>query len=128
MQPILLRTFLLAIGAASLFAQTPAAPKVTHVLATLTIKPGIARDQFMKVMPTEVRETVALYLDGKIQQWYARGDGKGVVFLLDCRTVEEAKAILETLPLVKENFASFEYMPLGPLTPLRLLLATPAAQ
>jgi len=82
----------------------------------------------MKVMPTEVRETVALYLDGKIQQWYARGDGKGVVFLLDCKTVDEAKAILETLPLVKENFASFEYMPLGPLTPLRLLLTPPAAQ
>jgi len=128
MQPFPLRILLPAIAAASLFAQTPTTPKVTHVLATLTVKPGIARDQFMKVMPTEVRETVALYLDGKIQQWYARGDGKGVVFLLDCKTVDEAKAILETLPLVKENFASFEYMPLGPLTPLRLLLTPPAAQ
>jgi hypothetical protein len=125
MQPLVLRILLSAIAAVSLFAQTPAAPKVTHVLATLTVKPGVARDQIMKVMPTEVRETVALYLDGKIQQWYARGDGKGVVFLLDCKTVDEAKAILETLPLVKENFASFEYMPLGPLTPLRLLLAPP---
>lgn len=117
---------LTAIAATSLSAQAPTTPKVTHVLATLTVKPGITRDQIMKVMPAEVSDTVRLYLDGKIQQWYARGDGHGVVFLLDCRTVEEAKAILEALPLIKGNFASFDYMPLGPLAPLRLLLTPPA--
>jgi hypothetical protein len=120
------RFLILAIAATSLFAQTSATPKVTHVLATLSLKPGITRDQIHKVMQSEVRETVALYLDGKIQQWYSRGDGKGVVFLVDCKTVDEAKAILETLPLVKANFASFDYVPLGPLNPLRLLLAQPA--
>ena len=121
------RFLILAIAATSLFAQAPTTPKVTHVLATLSLKPGITRDQIQKVMQSEVRETVALYLDGKIQQWYSRGDGKGVVFLVDCKTVDEAKAILETLPLVKANFASFDYVPLGPLNPLRLLLA-PSAQ
>jgi hypothetical protein len=120
------RIVLLSLAAATLFAQPPAAPKTTHVLATLTVKQGVARDQMMKVMPTEVRETVQLYLDGRIQQWWARGDGKGVVFLLDCKTVEEAKAIVESLPLIKSNFASFDYMPLGPLSPLRILLAPPA--
>ena len=101
----------------------PAATKVTHVLATLTVKPGVQRDAIMQVMNTEVRDTVQLYLDGRIQQWFARGDGKGVVFLLDCKTVDEAKALLESLPLIKNNLASFEYMTLGPLTPLRLLIA-----
>jgi hypothetical protein len=112
--------------AASLWAQAPAKPKVTHVLATLTVKEGVSRDQITQVLDTEVRETVKLYLDGKIGQWYARGDGKGVVFLMDCATVDEAKAILDTLPLIKGNLASFEYMPVGPLTPLRLLVAPPA--
>ena len=93
--PVPARFLILAIVATSLFAQTPSTPKITHVLATLSLKPGITRDQIQKVMQTEVRETVALYLDGKIQQWYSRGDGKGVVFLLDCKTVDEAKAILE---------------------------------
>src|ERR1700678_508097 len=120
------RLGLLALAAASLFAQAPEPPKVTQVMATLTVKDGVTRDQIMKVMPIEVRDTVRLYLDGKIQQWYARGDGKGVVFLLDCKTVDEARAILEALPLAKENLASFDYMPLGPLAPLELLLA-PAA-
>jgi hypothetical protein len=119
----------LVLAAASLFAQTPEPPKVTQVMATLTVKDDVTRDQMMKVMPTEVRDTLRLYLDGKIQQWYARGDGKGVVFLLDCKTIAEAKSILEALPLIKANLASFDYMPLGPLSPLRLLLApaTPPA-
>ncbi len=120
------RFLILALSAASLFAQTPATPKVTHVLATLTVKPGITREQISPAMPNEVRDTVQLYLDGKIQQWWARGDGKGVVFLLDCKTVEEARATLEALPLIKQNFASFEYMTLGPLSPLRVLLPQPA--
>lgn len=121
-------SLILAMAAPVVFAQSPATTKVTHVLATLTVNPGITRDQIMKVMQNEVRDTVKLYLDGKIQQWWARGDGKGVVFLLDCKSVDEAKAVLETLPLAKGELASFEYMPLGPLTPLRLLLAPPSAQ
>jgi hypothetical protein len=115
------------LAAGSLSAQTPTSPKVTVVMATLTLKDGVTRDQLKKVMPTEVRETVDLYLDGKIREWYARGDGRGVVFIVDCKTVDEAKAILEQLPLVKANYASFDYMPLGPLSPLKLLL-TPAPQ
>jgi hypothetical protein len=77
------------------------------------------------VLPTEVRETVQMYLDGKIQQWFSRGDGKGVVFVLESKSVEEAKGLMESLPLSKAKFVTFDYMTLGPLTPLRLLLASP---
>jgi hypothetical protein len=73
-------------------------------------------------MPDEVRETLKLYLDGKIQQWYSRSDGRGVVFILNCTTAAEAKAITDRLPLSKANLATFEYTPLGPLAPLRMLL------
>jgi hypothetical protein len=66
-----------------------------------------------------------MYLDGKIQQWYARSDGKGVVFIMNCTTVAEAKALTDTLPLSKNSLANFEYTALGPLTPLRMLLTEP---
>jgi hypothetical protein len=79
----------------------------------------------MKVMPNEVRDTVKLYLDGKIQQWWARGDGRGVVFILNCASVAEAKALTDTLPLSRANYATFEYVALTPLTPLRMLIAEP---
>ncbi len=124
-------TFLLATalfaGTSGLQAQSTMKPTVTKVLATLTVKAGISREEMMKVMPGEVRDTVQLYLDGKIEQWYVRGDSKGVVFLMNCKTVDEAKEILEALPLLKGNFATFDYMPLGPLTPLRILMQ-PAAK
>jgi len=45
----------------------------------------------MKIMPAEIRATVPLYLDGKIQQWFTRGDGRGVIFLLNCKDVAEAR-------------------------------------
>jgi hypothetical protein len=76
----------------------------------------------MKVMPDEVRATLKLYLDGKIQQWYSRSDGRGVIFILNCTTAAEAKAITDGLPLSKANLATFEYTPLSPLAPLRMLL------
>ena len=93
----------------------------------MTVKPGITRDQIMKVMPAEVRATVRLYLDGKIQQWYSRGDGKGVIFILDIKQVSEAQALLNELPLAKAKLVDDEYMPIGPLTPLGMLLGTAAA-
>ena len=114
--------FSLALAGSSLLAQSPAQTKTTTVLATLTVKPGLQREDIMKHMQSEIRDTVQLYLDGRITQWFARADGKGVVFLIDAKSVDEAKAILEQLPLIKEKVATFEYMPLGPLTPLRLLM------
>jgi len=112
---------------ASALASAQTAPTASVVLTTLTIKADADRSQIMKTMPDEVRATVKLYLDGKIQQWYARADGRGVVFILNCSTVEAAKAITDDLPLSKANLATFEFVPLGPLTPLRMLLADPGS-
>ncbi len=104
-------------------AQAPVAPtKTSDVLVMLTVKPGIPREQIMTVLPDEVRATVRLYLDGKIRQWYSRGDGKGVVFILDCKDVAEARALMEQLPLAKGKLADFDYTPLAPLAPLGVLL------
>ncbi|HKB90189.1 MAG TPA: hypothetical protein VKC60_06700 [Opitutaceae bacterium] len=107
------------------FGQAPAPTPTTRVLASLSVKADIPRDQVMKVLPDEVRDTVKLYLAGKIDQWYSRSDGKGVVFIMNCQTVEEAKALIEELPLAKANFAELTYVPLGPLSPLRVLVGSP---
>ena len=105
-------------------AQT-SSPTTTGVMAILTVKSGVARDQLMAVMPAEIRATVQLYLNGRIREWYSRGDGRGAVFLLDARDVAEAQTIMEGLPLGKENFMDHEYIAVGPLLPLRLLMANP---
>jgi hypothetical protein len=97
-------------------------PKTTEVMVLLTAKPGVTRQQIMNIMPAEIRATVKLYLDGKIRQWYSRADGKGVIFLIDVKTVDEARAVMEPLPLSKENLMDHEYIPVGPLMPLAVLI------
>jgi hypothetical protein len=107
-------------------AQTQAfAPTTTGVIVILTVKEGITRDQIMAVMPAEVRQTVQLYLDGKVREWYSRADGRGAVFLLNAGDVEEAHAVMDGLPLAKRNLVDHAYIAVGPLTPLRLLLNNP---
>jgi hypothetical protein len=75
----------------------------------------------MAVIPDEIQATARLYLDGKIREWYSRGDGKGVVFMLDVKTEEEARGLMETLPLAKKQLMDHEYIPVGPLMPLKAL-------
>src|ERR1700741_2444891 len=125
------------LPAASVLAQTQGSPqppsgmpspKTTEVMVILTARQGVARQQIMSVMPAEIRATVKLYLEGKIRQWYSRGDGRGVVFFVDVKTVDEAHAILETLPLSKENLMDHEYIPVGPLLPLAGLIGGGPAQ
>jgi hypothetical protein len=100
-------------------------PTTTGVIVILTVKAGVTREQVMAVMPAEIRETVQLYLKGKIREWYSRGDGRGAVFLLDTGDVAEAEAIMESLPLAKQHVMDHEYVAVGPLLPLRLLMANP---
>ena len=99
-----------------------AIPKTTEVLVILTPKQGVTAQQVMAVIPAEIRATANLYLDGKIREWYSRGDGKGVIFLVDAKTEDEARALMETLPLAKEQLMDHEYIPVGPLMPLRALM------
>ncbi len=104
-----------------------AIPKTTGVLVIETPQKGVTPQQIIDVIPSEIRATVKLYFDGKIREWYSRGDGRGVIVLLDVKTEDEARAIVETLPLTKEQLMDHEYIPVGPLMPLRALMG-PAAQ
>ena len=100
----------------------------TGVFAILTTKPGVKREEVMAVMPAEIRATVQLYLAGKIREWYAREDGRGGVFLLNTKDVAEAESVMESMPLAKANMLDHEYIPVGPLKPLGLLLVNPSTK
>src|SRR5262249_36136432 len=55
----------------------------TKILAIGTINPGFEQSQVFAVLPEEVRETVDLYLDGKIEQWYSLQGKPGVAFIIN---------------------------------------------
>jgi hypothetical protein len=103
-------------------------PKVPTTKVLAISHPGArqaSQEQFAAILQHEVRETVGAYLKGKIDQWYFQTDSKGVVFVVNATTVEEAKTVLEQFPLGKAGLMEFDYISLGPLSPLRLLANPP---
>jgi len=114
------------MSVAEIQAQPPAPPKTTDVLVLMTLKSGAPREELAKVLPSEVRATVRLYLDGKLRQWFQRSDGKGVVFILPATTVADAEAIMDGLPLAQAHLVDHEYVALSPLGPLAALLGPTA--
>ena len=95
---------------------------VTKVLAIGTWTAKATPETRPPVMPFEARDTLRLMLTGKIEQWFAKSDGSGAVFLMNVTTVAEAHELLEALPLGQRQMMTFELIPVGPLWPLGLLL------
>ncbi len=120
----------LAASAGVSMAQTapmPATP-TTKILAIGTFPPGTDMKLVQHILPTEVRETAQLYLDGKIDQWYSLEDRAGVAFILNITDAKQAHEMLEALPLGKAHLMTFSLLPIGPLNPLRQLLNPPSAR
>ena len=102
--------------------------KILRLLATRTcgapftgkpIRPAVPSDLALRVkglnrywskrecLPSEVRDTVNLYLEGKIDQWYSLQDRKGVAFILNVTDPAAAHEMLEKLPLGQAHIMSF---------------------
>lgn len=92
------------------------------VLAIGTIIRPLSAEQRGQIMPREVPATLKHYLDGRIEQFWYRQDAPGVVFLMNVESVEQAREAIGGLPLVEEGFATYDFMQVGPLAPLGLLL------
>ncbi|GHO78273.1 hypothetical protein KSD_60440 [Ktedonobacter sp. SOSP1-85] len=92
------------------------------VLALGSFAKTITNEQLKQIMRKEVSDTLKLYLDGKIDQFWFREDKPGVVFLVNAASVEGARSIIEALPLGANGYLTFEYIPVGPLKPLGLLI------
>ena len=91
-----------------------------------TPRKGVTFEQVMAVIPEEIRATVNLYLDGKIPRMVFARRRQGVVFLVDAKTEDEARSVMETLPLAKAQLMDTVYIPVGPLMPLRALMNSAA--
>jgi len=83
-------------------------------------------ERWKPLLPSEVRDTVRLYLTGKIDQWYLKQDQSGVVFVMNVTDPKEALALLGKFPFGQAGLMEFQIIPLGPIGPLRVLLSDPA--
>jgi hypothetical protein len=98
----------------------------TKVLAIGTWTAKVTPESRPPIMPSEARDTMRLMLAGKIDQWFAKIDGSGAVFLMNVTDPKEAHELLEALPLGQAQMMTFELIPVGPLWPLGLMLREPA--
>ena len=95
----------------------------TRILAIGQFTKPPTPEQIKEFFPKEVPATLRLYLAGKIDQWWIRQTQTGPVFLLNVTSVGEARALMESLPLGRAGLMKREFIELGPLTPLHLLLS-----
>lgn len=98
----------------------------TKLLAIGTFTAKGSPDRWKPLLPAEVRDTVRLYLAGKIDQWYLKQDQSGVVFVMNVTDPKEARELLGKFPFGQAGLMEFEIIPLGPIAPLRVLLTDPA--
>ncbi|HEY1782007.1 MAG TPA: hypothetical protein VGG79_16520 [Roseiarcus sp.] len=97
----------------------------TKLLAIGTFTAKRTPDQWKPLLPAEVRDTVRLYLTGKIDQWYLKQDQSGVVFMMNVTDPKEALELLGKFPFGQAGLMEFQIIPLGPIAPLRVLLTDP---
>jgi hypothetical protein len=93
--------------------------EITKFLAIGT-STGMTPEQRKEYMLSEITATMQLYLDGKIDQFWHRYDGKGVIFVMTTASKEEAEILLKGAVGV----LNFELIPIGPLRPINALLET----
>jgi hypothetical protein len=95
---------------------------VMKVFAIGSFAKPITDEERQQIMRKEVPDTLKLYLEGKIEQFWFREDRPGVIFLMNTESLDQAKTIIHELPLAANGFLGFEFIPVGPLKPLGLLI------
>ncbi len=70
--------------------------------------------EFAALVDAEIAQARALYADGFIRQIWHRGDVGGACILLEADSLEQARARLHTLPMVRTGMLEVSIVPLVP--------------
>lgn len=85
-----------------------------RIIALEKEEPGFSAEEFRPHLKAEAARAWELYQAGLIREIYFRADVSEAVLMLECADVNEARAMLATLPLVKAGLITFELIPLRP--------------
>jgi len=95
------------------------------ILAIARVKSETTLATIQPHLVEEVKRAWTLYRDGIVREMYSCRDRPlGVVFVLECGTVDEARTHLDALPFVREQLIDFEIIPLGPFAYFERLFAS----
>jgi muconolactone delta-isomerase len=65
-------------------------------------------------LQAEARRVWELTQQGKLRETYFRADRDEAVLILECDSLDEARAVLDSLPLVQAGLITFDCIPLKP--------------
>ncbi len=83
------------------------------ILALEKDLPGVSENRFTdETLKDEAACAWQLHQSGVIREMYFRADRNAAVLILECASVDEAKAVLSTMPLVKGELIEFDVIPL----------------
>ena len=91
------------------------------ILAIDKILPTATEENIRGVVIKEALHIWILYSKDMVREVYFRKDRPGVVLVLECVNVQEAKQILSSFPLVKAGVIDFDIIPLGHFVPFSTL-------
>lgn len=84
------------------------------IIAIERDKPGAADAEFQPHLKAEATRAWELYQQGVLRELYFHRDELTAVLILESKSVEETRRVLDTLPLVQAGLISFELIPLAP--------------
>ena len=82
------------------------------ILALETGVPGVTEERFTPHLAAEATRAWELHQSGVIRELYFRADRDEAVLVLECLSLEEARGMLATLPLVREGLIGFDLVQL----------------
>lgn len=69
---------------------------------------------FAPLLEAEAERARGLYADGTFRQMFGRKDVPGAVIVLEAASLEEAQAVVASLPLAAKGMLDVEVMAIGP--------------
>ena len=95
------------------------------ILAIEKENPEITSDQFKVLAEAEAMKVWEYYQNDKIREVYFRQDINAAVLILECKDLDEANQVLDSLPFVREDLISFDVMALKPYPGFSRLFIAP---
>lgn len=85
-----------------------------RILALEYESPSADPDLMEAYLAAEARRVLELTQAGIIREIYFRAEKREAVLILECANAQEARDVLQTLPLVQAGLIAFEVIPLVP--------------
>lgn len=84
------------------------------IIALSSDAPGVTPEQFAPHLKAEARRAWELTQSGALREIYFCADQPDAVLIFECASLDEARDLLATLPLVSAGLITFDLIPLAP--------------